>query len=92
MLLQVHKEPVGRRVSAQLHAMITADHSAVTQGPVATAVTAAVVQPGEVSGRFLIKTSVSFTPAFERGLQIDVTRVLVLENEQGNGMCSCRSQ
>jgi hypothetical protein len=49
VLLQVHKEPVGRRVSAQLHAMITADHSAVTQGPVATAVTAAVVQPGEVS-------------------------------------------
>ena len=43
----VHKQPVGERVSAQLHAMLTGDQDAVTQGPIATAVTISAAQPGE---------------------------------------------
>ena len=43
----VHKQPVGLRVSAQLHAMLTADKTAVTQGPSATGFTVTPMQAGE---------------------------------------------
>ena len=43
----VHKQPVGLRVSAQLHAMLTADTTAVTQGPSATGFTVTPMQAGE---------------------------------------------
>ena len=43
----MHKQPVGLRVSAQLHAMLTADKTAVTQGPSATGFTVTPMQAGE---------------------------------------------
>ena len=43
----MHKQPVGLRVSAQLHAMLTADTTAVTQGPSATGFTVTPMQAGE---------------------------------------------